>query len=155
VFGDGWKVSAVALECDAVISHAALTPSAFAAEGKTITRVYANRAAPKSAQGTVGRYVIIALSTAQRASAALPVSLAQVGPVTAAAGARYPPDPAAITSPETGRILRYNPFVPQNYDRKGSYPMVLFIHGASAVGEDPLRTLRQGVAATIWAAPSG
>jgi len=40
--------------------------------------------------------------------------------------------------------LMYNLYVPQNYDPSKKYPLVLFIHDAGAVGDDPTTTLTQG-----------
>ena len=200
VFGDGQKVSAVAVEYDAPIVSAALSSATFSVDGKSITRVYANKAAEKAAHGVDGRYVIIELSTASRietgapqfgpggrgpggpglpgpgrGGAALapppPVSVTQLATVPTAAGGRYPADATAMTSdrtinrvvddfqqlvftdPSTGEILRYNLFVPKDYDKNKSYPMVLFIHDASVVGTDTRRTLIQGVGGVIWATP--
>jgi predicted peptidase len=201
VFGDGQKVSAVAVEYDAAIANSKLAASAFSVDGKSITRIYANKAAEKAATGIDGRYVILELSTASRGSgspqfgpgggpgfggpgsgpgrggpgspaAVTPISVTQVGDIATTAGERYAPDAAAITSdrtvnlvvddfqqfvftdPKTNEILRYNLFVPRNYDKNKSYPMVLFIHDASVVGTDTKRTLVQGVGGVIWAAPS-
>jgi predicted peptidase len=206
VFGDGQKVSAVAVEYDAVIASSALSSSTFSVEGKSITRVYANQAAQQAAQGADGRYVIIEVSTASRAGAGSapfgpdgrgpggsgpdsagpggpgrggealapppPVSVAQLGVVTTAAGSQYPPDATTMTNdqtinvvvddfqqlvftdPKTGEILRYNLFVPRSYDKTKSYPMVLFIHDASEIGTDTRRTLVQGAGGVIWATRS-
>lgn len=67
VFGDGQKVSAVAIEYDAVIDTSKLRRSDFAVAGKTVTRVYANAVAAKSGRGINGRFVIVELSTAMSA----------------------------------------------------------------------------------------
>jgi predicted peptidase len=162
-------------------------------EGKSIIRAYANRVAEKAATGVNGRYVILELSTAARASGAPQVgpggfgrggpgpggpveptgiSVTQVGEITTAAGVRYPPDAGArtndktinlvvddfqqlvFTDPNTKEILRYNLFVPKDYDKTKSYPMVLFIHDASVISTDATRTLTQGVGGVIWATPS-
>jgi len=49
VFGDGQKVSAVAVEYDSAIVNSNLTISTFSVEGRSITKVYANNAAAKAA----------------------------------------------------------------------------------------------------------
>jgi predicted peptidase len=46
--------------------------------------------------------------------------------------------------------LAYNLFIPRNYDKNKSYPLVQFIHDASVCGEDPKCTLAQGVGALVW-----
>lgn len=63
VFGDGQKVSAVALEYDSEIDTSKLDTSDFTVEGKTVTKVYANTAAEKSDEGANGKYVIAELDT--------------------------------------------------------------------------------------------
>jgi predicted peptidase len=55
--------------------------------------------------------------------------------------------------PETGRSLRYNLFLPANYNSKKAYPLVLFMADAGATDTDPLTTLRQGLGAVVWARP--
>jgi predicted peptidase len=92
--------------------------------------------------------------------------------VTTAGGETYAADSNAVTNdktinivvddfqqlefkdPATGTTLKYNLFVPENYDKNKSYPMVLFVHDASEVGGDTKMTLIQGLGAVIWATPS-
>lgn len=50
-----------------------------------------------------------------------------------------------------GKELTYNLFVPEGYDPKKSYPLVLFIHDAGSCSEDPAAVLKQGKGATVWA----
>lgn len=47
--------------------------------------------------------------------------------------------------------LMYNLYVPKNYDPKKSYPLVLFIHDAGVVSNNPIETLTQGLGAVVWA----
>ena len=61
VFGDGQKLSAVAVEYDAEINSSKLKPTDFKVEGKVITKIYANSKAEKSKTGVNGKYVIIEL----------------------------------------------------------------------------------------------
>lgn len=58
-----------------------------------------------------------------------------------------------FTSPFTGQVLPYNLYLPENYDPSISYPLVLFIHDAGAVGTDVKQTLVQGRGAVTWADP--
>nr|WP_249291466.1 hypothetical protein [Campylobacter curvus] len=53
--------------------------------------------------------------------------------------------------PKTGQTLRYNLFVPKNYDKAKSYPLVLFMHDAGVTGTNTIATLIQGNGATSWA----
>jgi predicted peptidase len=41
-----------------------------------------------------------------------------------------------FTDPSTGVVLKYNLFIPENYDPNISYPMVMFIHDLGAVSTD-------------------
>lgn len=59
-----------------------------------------------------------------------------------------------FTDPNTGITLKYNLYIPGNYDVNKSYPLVLFIHDAGVVSDDPRITLIQGLGAVIWATPS-
>ena len=54
---------------------------------------------------------------------------------------------------KTGVTLRYNLFVPQNYDAAKRYPLVLFMHDASGANQNDNYTLLQGNGATVWASP--
>jgi predicted peptidase len=56
--------------------------------------------------------------------------------------------------PKTGDTLKYNLFVPKNYDKNKSYPMVMFIHDSSVVSTETDAALIQGLGAVIWATPS-
>ncbi|WP_066094644.1 peptidase [Xanthomonas massiliensis] len=54
---------------------------------------------------------------------------------------------------KTGRALRYNLFVPKDYDARKSYPLVLFMHDAGATSDVTRTTLYQGLGAVVWASP--
>ena len=58
-----------------------------------------------------------------------------------------------FTDPATGRLLRYNLFVPKDYDASRSYPLVLFMHDAGATSDQTRTTLFQGLGAICWAGP--
>ncbi|MBY8858011.1 hypothetical protein K7711_16110 [Nocardia sp. CA2R105] len=59
----------------------------------------------------------------------------------------------SFTEPTTGRVLRYNLFVPRNYNPSRRYPLVLFMHDASIAGGDVKGPLVQGLGAVCWADP--
>jgi predicted peptidase len=98
-------------------------------------------------------------------------TLTQTGTVTTTHGTRYAPDSTArstdavvnlivddfrqfsFSDPATGQTLKYNLFVPKNYDRRKSYPMVLFMHDASVVNVATEGPLVQGLGAVCWASP--
>lgn len=54
---------------------------------------------------------------------------------------------------KTGVTLRYNLFVPKDYDASKRYPLVLFMHDASGANQVDNYTLLQGNGATVWASP--
>lgn len=49
--------------------------------------------------------------------------------------------------------LKYNLFIPKNYDPNKKYPLVQFIHDAGYVSPDPMVTLAQGTGAICWMRP--
>ena len=68
-----------------------------------------------------------------------------------------PEKSAGVEAPELERFvrgsfqgLRYNLFIPRDYDPGVKYPLVQFIHDASVCSEDPRCALAQGVGALVW-----
>ncbi|MFE4963082.1 alpha/beta hydrolase-fold protein [Streptomyces sp. NPDC056660] len=53
--------------------------------------------------------------------------------------------------PATGQSLKYNLFVPKDYDPRKRYPLVLFMHDASVVNVATEGPLVQGLGAVCWA----
>lgn len=184
VFGDGQKVTALAVEYDKVIKNASLSKSAFSVEGRTITNVYTNSAATKTSIGVDGKYVIIELSLSDKgisivaqngpkiSRSEVKVFVKQTADITTTKGEKIRADNNPVMNdkqinlivddflrleykdPQTGKILKYNLFVPKNYDKNKTYPMVLFIHDAGVISSQIDVTLIQGIGAVIWAAPS-
>jgi predicted peptidase len=184
VFADGQKVTAVAIECDKNIENSKLSRSAFSAEGRTVTNMYANNSAAKASKGVDGKYIIIEISKSDKGALTIvqngpkstrteiKVSLKQLEDITTTDGEKYAPDTNLIVTdrqinllvddflklkykdPKTGKTLRYNLFVPKNYDTKKSYPMVLFIHDRGVCSSETDMTLIQGIGGVIWATPS-
>ena len=201
VFGEGQKLTAVAVEYDQAVENAKLATSTFMVAGRTITAVYANTAAekapapvaqmappgsqtPQVLQGANGQFVIIELSPSDsgaalwvqsgRTSARLEakVAVTQIGEVTTTDGATYAANPHALINDKvinlivddfqqrefkdlnTGITVKYNLFVPKNYDKTKSYPLVMFIHDAGVTSTDTEATLVQGLGAVIWATPA-
>ncbi len=183
VFGEGQKLTAIAIGYDAEIDSAALEASAFSVEGRTITRVYANTAAAPAREGTNGRFVILELSPDDGTAATFASTgremlrreatevVRQVGAVRTAGGEEYPPTDVVVpitsvsnlvadsfaqhifSDPATGDAVQYNLFVPRNYDPSRSYPLVLFMHDAGVTDTDVKTTLKQGLGAVVWASP--
>lgn len=230
VFGDGQKVSAVALEYDSAIDTSKLEPSDFTVEGKTVTKVYANTAVEKSDKGVDGQYVIVELDTTitsdsenggnggngrgdggggngqngndkqgdsqgasqdgaqhpgeggpklgdeatdSAESKPLTVNITQSEDITTVDGQIYKSDSKVMTNTNDVNLvvddfqqlvytdknyndekLMYNLYVPKNYDPSKKYPLVLFMHDAGVVSNNPTNTLTQGLGAVVWAQPS-
>ncbi|MCX8999843.1 hypothetical protein NOF55_22320 [Rhizobiaceae bacterium BDR2-2] len=209
VFGEGAKLTAVAVEYDAPVDGTGLSADSFTVEGRTVTQVFASTSADPADRADEGAFVIVALSPAD-ANAALaekiggqggngggpgggggrggpgqagdiptydttypPASatVVQSGPVTLADGHVVEASDSAFETtkienlivddfrqlefndPETGKLLRYNLFVPKNYDAGTSYPLVLFMHDAGATSDQTRTTLFQGLGAVVWASP--
>jgi len=183
VFGDGQRFTAVAMEYDQDIDSSKLSTSAYKIDGRTVTRVYANTAAVPAEHGTNGRYVIVELSpddaeaplyilnkrTVTRKEAK--ASITQADPIVTTSGETLAASADAMVTgsvnnlivddfqqfeykdPKGGDILNYNLFIPHNYGKTKSYPLVLFMHDAGATSTVADTTLVQGLGAVVWASP--
>ena len=54
---------------------------------------------------------------------------------------------------KTGTTVKYNLYIPKNYDKNKKYPLVLFMHDAGGLSEDTKTTLLQGNGAISFATP--
>jgi predicted peptidase len=119
VFGDGQKITAVAIEYDNNINNSKLAKSTFSVEGRTITRVYANSAVAMASYGIDGRYVIIELSIKDKEAPTITettkdtkmsrkevkVSITQLGDVIITDGKKYPPDSRAMVNDKVKNLV--------------------------------------------------
>ena len=55
--------------------------------------------------------------------------------------------------PKTGTSVKYNLYIPKNYDKNKKYPLVLFMHDMGVLSEDTKTTLLQGNGAVSFATP--
>ena len=55
--------------------------------------------------------------------------------------------------PRTGTSVKYNLYIPKNYDKNKKYPLVLFMHDMGVLSEDTKTTLLQGNGAVSFATP--
>ena len=55
------------------------------------------------------------------------------------------------TDSDTGLPITYNLYLPENYDKAVSYPMVVFIGDSSCVGNNATVSLTQGRGGIVWA----
>ena len=58
-----------------------------------------------------------------------------------------------FTDPKTGVNVKYNLYIPKNYDKNKKYPLVLFMHDMGVLSEDTKSTLLQGNGAISFADP--
>ena len=203
VFGDGVRLSAVAVEYDAPVKGADLSTAGFHVEGRTVTGVLTSTSANPADRAEAGRFVIVTLAS-DDANAPLAEKVQGQGGMPPPAGGRvggsgggpggggpgnagdiphydtvYKHAEASIVmpggrtlattkvknllvddfhqrefhDPKTGKMLRYNLFVPKDYDASKSYPLVLFMHDAGATSDVTRTTLFQGLGAVSWASP--
>lgn len=57
---------------------------------------------------------------------------------------------AEFADPETGKTMQYNLFIPDDYDERKQYPLLLFIADASTVNKEVTVPLTQGYGGLIW-----
>ncbi len=58
-----------------------------------------------------------------------------------------------FTDAESGRTMPYRLFVPEGYDGKKAFPLVVFLHGGGERGDDNEKTLTANEGGTVWAKP--
>lgn len=56
-------------------------------------------------------------------------------------------------APESGAVIEYNLYEPENVDTSKEYPLVMFVADASTAGKDVKVPLTQGYGALVWATP--
>ncbi|MFE2427911.1 alpha/beta hydrolase-fold protein [Streptomyces sp. NPDC059373] len=126
---------------------------------------------PSTGDGPGAGGPVVGDTTASHKVVPASASVTQVEAVYTARGVRYAPSATPVmntatrnlivddfrqytyTDDATGRVLPYNLYLPKGYDRRRSYPLVLFMHDASVINAGPLAPLVQGVGATVWASP--
>ncbi len=184
VFGEGQKLTAVAIKYREEISSAGLSAEDFAVQGRTITNVYPNFSPDPSLFGSDGQYVIIELAADDPEAALVvqngrtvtikeaKVSVKQTGTIrttgekTLSAWENYRENEQQLNlvvddfiqreyrDSLSGALLPYNLYIPSNYDSGKRYPLVMFIHDAGTTSTEVKTTLVQGLGAVIWATPN-
>jgi predicted peptidase len=74
----------------------------------------------------------------------LPLLLALVVPTISWAQEREKVLSPHVFKNAKGETLPYRLFVPQDYDRKKKYPLVVYLHGGGGVGDDNLKQIQGG-----------
>jgi predicted peptidase len=204
VFGDGIRLTAVAIEYGQPVDGAGLAARDFHVEGRTTTAIFASTSDDPAHRAAAGRFVIVQLAPGDPGAALAQQAAGNAGDRPGKPGADkpggggpgnggpgkagsrpgsastlyrpatatvVPPGGEPVTTsgvrnlvvddflqrefrdPQTGETLRYNLFVPKDYDGSRSYPLVLFMHDAGVTGNVTRATLLQGLGAIAWAAP--
>ncbi|MDF0490347.1 PHB depolymerase family esterase [Sphingomonas sp. H39-1-10] len=167
VFGHGLRLIGVALEYAQPIGGLALSRDDVSVEGRTVTNVLSSTTTNPADAAPSGRFVIILLDPEDegarlyathgrevvRAERAARVNISGRQIDTSTVNNLVVDDfrPLAFTDPQNGIVLKYNLFVPRDYDPSKRYPLVNFMHDASATSGIVDTTLIQGLGAVIWA----
>lgn len=166
VFGNGLRLTGVALEYADPVASAALALDDYSVEGRKVTAVAAATSTDPADAAPEGRFVLVMLDpedaaarlyrTDGRAVVRSPVAamVTANGTTVATTAARHllvdDFEPRSVTDAETGLTLKYNLFVPRDYDPAKTYPLVLFMHDASVTSDIQDQTLVQGLGAVVW-----
>ena len=177
VFSEGQKLTAAAVKFSEPIGASSLSLNSFKVKDRNISKIYTNDEPRPSAKPKSGKFVIIELDPKDAAAQLFikagnvkeaKIVLEQTEPIRALGGKMYPPATALENNETinlivddfkqfefydlaTGVTLKYNLFIPKNYDASKKYPMVLFMHDAGPLSEDAKTTLLQGNGGTVWA----
>lgn len=57
----------------------------------------------------------------------------------------------SYTDPDTGTVLEYSLYIPQDYDESDNYPMIMFIPDATGSGKTAKELVEQYYGAAVWA----
>lgn len=180
VFGTGQKLTGVIIEYNTAVKNDKLTKETFEVTDRTITNVYANNKAEKTKSGKNGRFVIIELNPSDEKAQLFikannileaKVQVKQAKDISTVNGKIAKAYSETLTNnkiqnlvvdnfkqfeykdPKTGTTVKYNLYIPKNYNKNKKYPMVMFIHDAGPLSENTETTLLQGNGATVWATP--
>ena len=169
VFGDGLRLIGVALEYADEQVGTQLAMTDYTVEGRRVTDVATAASTDPASAAPAGRFVLVMLDP-EDAAAQLYIaggrSITRLDPkATVAAGGSSIAtsgvrnlvvdefQPRSFTDPATGGALKYNLFVPRDYDPSARYPLVLFMHDLSVTSDIQDQTLVQGLGAVVWARP--
>jgi predicted peptidase len=180
VFPDGQKVVAVVIEFEKDIDGKSLEKDSFSIAGRLVADVYVNSTSELSVKENSGKFVVIEFVTEGQTENTLGVifddegrmagkviksaSLAvqQEKGINSVDGEKFLLQSPIVTSKVRNLVvekfaqgefcgLKYNLFVPENYDPNEKYPLVMFIEDAGQLGNDPIIALAQGMGGVIWA----
>ncbi len=169
VFGDGLRLTGIALEYPSPVAGRTLAPSDYVVEDRRVTGVAAATSPDPADAAPEGRFVLVMLDpddaparlyvaegrSIRREAPRATVTTGGAAIATTAVRNLLADDfePRAVTDAETGITLKYNLFVPRDYDPATSYPLVLFMHDASVTSDVQDQTLVQGLGAVVWTRP--
>ena len=169
VFGDGLRLTGVALEYAAEQVGNRLAMADYTVADRRVTDVVTAGSTDPATAAPAGRFVLVMLDP-EDAAAQLYIaggrSITRLDPkATVVAGGSSIAtsgvrnlvvdefQPRSFTDPASGGVLKYNLFVPRDYDPAVHYPLVLFMHDLSVTSDIQDQTLVQGLGAVVWARP--
>ena len=179
-FGTGQKLTGVVVEYEKEIDNSKLTQDTFSVVERNVTKVYANTENDKAKTGKNGRFVVIELNPDDEKAQLFikadnildaKVEMKQEKDVFATNGKAFKKNLKTLVNnnvknlvvdnfkqfeykdSKTGTVVKYNLYIPKNYDKNKKYPMIMFIHDAGPLSENTKVTLLQGNGATVWATP--
>ncbi len=169
VFGDGLRLTGVALEYAEPVQGRSLVLADYAVENRRVTSVSAASSVDPADIAPEGRFVLVMLDPEDgaarlyRTDGRLVERVPPEAKVTANGAAIISSavsrllvdefEPRSVADAETGITLKYNLFVPRDYDPSNRYPLVLFMHDASVTSDIQDQTLVQGLGAVVWTRP--
>lgn len=169
VFGNGLRLIGVALEYASAQTGNQLLMADYTVADRRVTDVVTASSTDPATAAPSGRFVLVMLDP-EDAAAQLYIAggrqITRLDPkaTMAVAGSTIETSavrnlvvdefqPRSFTDPATGGVLKYNLFVPRDYDPALSYPLVLFMHDLSVTSDIQDQTLVQGLGAVVWARP--
>lgn len=169
VFGNGTRLTGIAIEYPETVNARSLQLSDFIVQGRTVTDVLTAISPDPATAAPSGNVVLVMLdpedAVAQlyrRTGRDVVLDSAQAT-VTAKGQALETTathnllvdgfEQRKFTDPENGIVLPYNLFIPPDFDPAQRYPLVNFMHDASLTGKPVGMTLAQGLGAVVWTRP--
>ena len=172
VFGTGQQVTHIIVEFNEKVVNSQLTKNTFTVAGRNVENVYSNTRPERTNIVKDGKYVIIegGPGTGFQMKKATS-SITQKEDILFTNSKKLEKSIAILENnktknlvvenfkqfeykdPKTGTLVKYNLYIPKNYDKNKKYPLVLFMHDMGVLSEDTKATLLQGNGAISFATP--
>ena len=155
VFGTGQQITHIILEFNEKVVNSQLTKNTFTVSDRTVEKIYSNTRPEKTDIVKDGRFVIIELNPKDSGASLRLEGNDEVGFQMKKATSKVTQNYKQFVykDPKTGTTVKYNLYIPKNYDKNKKYPLVLFMHDAGVLSEDTKTSLLQGNGAISFATP--